>query len=212
MKKNSKFIISGMILVGLVVGSVFVARNLKGPVDVLKVVSPKNKGPVDAPIQMEVYSDFQCPACKNAIEPIEDLRAEFSDDVKVVFRHFPLEQNHRWALMAAHFSECAGDQGKFWEFHNEVYEHQEEWSSDSNAATFFIAYAKKMGLDMEVLETCLSDQLKIKNIRAERETGVKRGVRSTPTIFINDEIVVGGVQLEEQGAGIIREKLKEKEL
>lgn len=82
----------------------------------------KIKGPQGAPIQMVVYSDFQCPACFSAVEPVEALRKEFAGVMQVEFRHFPLERTHAWALVAAGFAECAAKQGKFWEFHDRLFQ------------------------------------------------------------------------------------------
>ena len=170
--------------------------------------SIKAKGPENAPIRMVVYSDFQCPACRSAIEPAEELRNEFADVMQVEFRHFPLEHAHAWAMVAAGFAECAAKQGKFWEYHDQLYKEQEIWSHAQEPLNFFVRYSKELGLNSAKMEQCLEDPKTLNQIRSERTRGEKQGVQSTPTYFLNGRPLVGALQLKTYGKTTVVEELK----
>lgn len=168
----------------------------------------KVKGPKNAPIHVIVYSDFQCPACRLALEPLEELRNQFPDVMQIEFRHFPLVQAHRWALAAASFAECAAEQGKFWEFHNRLYSEQLTWSKSEDAPVFFADYVQELNLDRKALEQCIENPKTLTKIQRERSTGDKLKVESTPTIFINGHTVVGALQLKTNGTTLVLNELK----
>jgi protein-disulfide isomerase len=207
MARSQRTWLVALVLVLGIVGAVVVGRYLQGQRgrNIDNVV--KRLGPSAAPITMEVYSDFQCPACKHVEPVIKGLQKQFPSELQVVFRHFPLENNHRWALMAAQFAECAHEQGNFWAFHDLIYEEQEKWSIAKDPAVSFVQFARDLKLDLQALKACVTDNSRIKTIRGERAMGEARGVRSTPTVFINDETVVGGPQLSEKGEQTIRDEL-----
>jgi protein-disulfide isomerase len=145
-----------------------------------------------------------------ALEPVEALRKEFTDSVQLEFRHFPLERPHPWALTAASFAQCAAAQGKFWEFHDRLYLEQATWSASGDAISIFANFARELGLNPQSLSSCLGDPKTIIEIRKERASGEKKGIQSTPTVFINGQILVGGLQVKEKGRGIILEELAKK--
>ena len=148
------------------------------------------EGNVNAPVTLEIYGDFQCPACAMASEVIDDLRKEYGSHLKVVFYQFPLAM-HAHALEAAMAAEAAGEQGHFWPMHDVLYRYQPIWSKVSDPMRFFVAYAHTMGLDVRRFEAdAKSDALKAR-IEAEGEAGVARGVTNTPTIFVNGNQVRG---------------------
>lgn len=167
----------------------------------------KQKGPQNAPVVVTIYSDFQCPACQKAVLPMETLRKEFVDDLRVEFRHFPLERPHRWALPAAIFAECAAEQGKFWEYHDRLYSEQSTWSALEDAIPTLVKYAQEAGLNRELFQACVGNPKTLEQIRAERISGEKFKVQSTPTIFINEVRVVGALELMERGKNIVMAEL-----
>ena len=205
-RKRYFFTAGGLIL--LLIFLVMVARYAHRANSSSSFENTKVKGPKGAPIQMVIYSDFQCPACRGAVEPVEELRNEFSDVIQVEFRHYPLEQTHPWALTASGFAECAAKQGKFWEFHDQLYKEQETWAHAPEPIVFFARYAQESGLDPLTLERCLEDPKTLGQIRLERSIGAKQGVQSTPTIFLNGRPLVGPLQLKAQGKNIVLEELK----
>ena len=201
---------TGTVLVLIVVAAVLSARTLRG---VHSSASPsfenlKIKGPKNAPVHLVVYSDFQCPACKLAVAPIEALRNQFGDSLKIEFRHYPLERPHKWALTAASFAQCTAEQNKFWEFHNRLFEAQEIWPTSPDPVAFFAGIIQELGLNIQQFESCIQNPATMTQVRKEQSLGNKQGVQSTPTIFINGQMLVGSVQLKEKGPGIIAEELK----
>jgi len=210
MSKTNRYWLTGSGLTFFLVVLVFSARFLQGDEASLAFQNLKVKGAKTAPIHMVVYSDFQCPACRVALEPVEELRKEFADLVQLEFRHFPLERPHPWALTAASFAECAATQGKFWEFHDRLYLEQPVWSVSGDAISMFAKFAGELGLDPKNLSDCLGDPKTILEIRRERASGEQKGVQSTPTVLINGQVLVGGLQVKEKGRGVIIDELAKK--
>lgn len=131
------------------------------------------------------YGDFQCPAC-GAYEPIvENLLKKHTADVQFVFRHFPLISVHKNSMLAAKFSEAASIQGKFWEMHDAIYANQKDWSDSLNAKEIFMGFAREIGLDTAKIDADLNSPTIEEKIMAQYKEGVKIGVNSTPSFFIN---------------------------
>lgn len=210
MDLSKRYFVTGTCLTVFLVGLVLIARFLQGDEVSLASQNLKAKGSESAPIHLVVYSDFQCPACRAALEPVEALRREFAGSIRLEFRHFPLERPHPWALTAASFAECAAQQGKFWEYHDRLYAEQSVWSVSPDAISMFARYAQELNLNPEELSNCLGNSKTIVSIRKERTSGEKKGVQSTPTVFINDQVMVGGLQVKEKGRNIIVEELAKK--
>lgn len=204
-----KYLITSVVVVAGLVSAVSVARSFNRPSST-GTDQAKSRGLADAPIEMVEYSDFQCPACRVAREPIEKLRSQFPDQIRFQFRHYPLERSHRWALAAAQFAECAAEQDKFWPYHDRLYDEQPNWANAPNALELFAKFAQEIGLDFEALRVCASSTEVLNRIRNERSEGERRGVQSTPTMFINGKPVVGSAQLEANGAQLIRDALQKK--
>jgi len=149
------------------------------------------RGQPGAPVTLEEFGDFQCPSCATAAEVIGKLEQDYGPRLRVVWRNFPLAM-HAHALEAALAAEAAGLQGRFWEMHDLLYKNQAVWSNASDPATagqFFTAYARSLGLDVErFAKDSASDEVKARVI-SDGEHGVSRGVKNTPTLFINDRDV-----------------------
>ena len=146
------------------------------------------RGQPGAPVTLEEFGDFQCPSCATAAEVIGKLEQDYGPRLRVVWRNFPLAM-HAHALEAALAAEAAGLQGRFWEMHDLLYKNQAVWSNASDPATagqFFTAYARSLSLDVErFAKDSNSDEVKAR-IFWEEQLGVSRGVKTTPTLFIND--------------------------
>jgi protein-disulfide isomerase len=146
-------------------------------------------GPVEAPITLEEFGDFQCPPCGVLSGPISQLEKDYSPRVRVIFRQFPLPAFHAHAVEAALASEAAGRQGRFWEMHDLLYREQSVWSVAPDPQTLFNAYAGILGLNLDAFQKDMaSEQLKAR-IAADQERGQTLGVTATPTVFINDRTV-----------------------
>lgn len=155
------------------------------PVDIEISQTDHVRGARDGKLTLVEFGDFQCPAC-GAYEPIvRQVLADNKDVLKVNFRHFPLTQIHRNALLAAKASEAAGLQGKFWEMHDMLYDKQEEWGESLTARSFFLTYATTLGLDTKKFTADLDSKSIEDKILAEYKEGLKLGVQGTPTFFLN---------------------------
>ncbi len=148
------------------------------------------RGAAIAPATLEIYGDFQCPPCAKATVVIESLAKDYGARLRVIFREFPLAM-HEHALEAAMAAEAAGLQGHFWEMHDMLYKYQDVWSKASAPGRLFSAYAGSLGLDVERFNDDAKSDLAKARIMTEGEAGQARGVKNTPTIFVNGSEVHG---------------------
>lgn len=142
------------------------------------------KGNKEAKVSLIEYSDFQCPACGSYYPILKKVAEDMGEQVQFAYRHFPLPQ-HKNAKLAATVAEAAGKQGKFWEMHNLIFQNQSDWSEEKNAAIIFARYAQDLNLDLARFRADIaSDEIKAK-IENDYKSGVKVGVNSTPSFFLN---------------------------
>lgn len=145
----------------------------------------KIRGKVEAPVTLVEYSDFQCPACA-AYHPLtKQLAQDFPDTLKIVFRHFPLVKIHPNAMPAARAAEAAHAQGKFWEMHDTLFEHQQDWAKQSDPNKTFVSYAQTLGLDIDKFQADINDSAIGSIIQTDLERGNQDDVPGTPTFFLN---------------------------
>jgi len=172
------------------------------PTPIVKISADNDPiiGDPNAPISIIEFSDFQCPFCARFhIQTLPSILEEYVDQgkVKLIFRDFPIQNIHPNALPASVAAECANEQGKFKEMHDELFENQKEWSGveTANAVSLFSQYALEMGLEQEVFDSCLTNGKYIEEIRNDLNDGRTYGVSGTPGFFIgNDQI--GYVELK----------------
>jgi len=196
---NTKRIIfwaSFIIILGLIVWGLVVAMN-KAPAAPKGVGTPADvtmadnvRGPMDAPVTLIEYSDFQCPACAAYYPLVERLFSESSTTLRFVYRHYPLPQ-HKNADLAARAAEAANSQGKFWEMSQQIFENQTSWSElgDARARQIFAGYAASLGLNMEKYSTDLESAGTKQKVRDQYREGVAIGINSTPTFFVNGKTI-----------------------
>jgi protein-disulfide isomerase len=166
----------------------------------------REKGPANAKVQIVEFSDFQCPACRYAEPVVRQLFPVYGDKIRFIFKHFPLRM-HQWAKPAAVAAECAGRQGKFWEYHDRVYDRQAEWTNEK-FEDFLTAYAVFVRLDMKQWQACRQDPSVAAVVASDEQDGENAWVDSTPTFFINGRRFVGAKQLAELGTLHIDRELK----
>jgi len=142
-------------------------------------------GPANAPVHVEEFGDFECPPCGLFHPILEQMRAEFGDKLAITFREFPLVPTHQHALAAASAAEAAGIQGKFWEMHDLLYEHQNDWKKEFDVRPIFEDYAKQIGLDVERYKRDVNGDFVAQRIFADGKRGHSLGVKGTPTVFMN---------------------------
>jgi len=140
------------------------------------------QGPADAPLTLVEYGDYQCPYCGAAYPVVKRLQKTLGHKLRFVFRNFPLTQAHPYAMVAAQAAEAAALQGKFWEMHDQIYEHQEFLEPE-----ILPVWAKKLGLNVEKFGDDLGLESVAKRIKEDRGSGIRSGVNGTPTFFINGQ-------------------------
>ena len=140
------------------------------------------QGNKNAVIELVEYGDYQCPHCGRAYPIIKSIQKKLGDKLKFVFRNFPLAEVHPNATNAAVAAETAALQGKFWEMHDTIYEHQEHLG-DSH----LIKYAAVIGLDVKQFEVDFEKPAVLDKVENDFESGVTSGVNGTPTFFVNGE-------------------------
>ncbi|HUF49912.1 MAG TPA: DsbA family protein [Longimicrobiales bacterium] len=146
-------------------------------------------GEASAPVQVIVFSDFMCPGCKHwstVIEPV--LKAQFVAAGKVHYTYydFPLMPGHRFSFLAARATRCAGDQEKFWEYHDMLFARQEQWSYAREMPTdLLLGYGNDIGLDMRAFTSCVRSDLHAQVVTANKKLGDMLGVGGTPTVYVN---------------------------
>lgn len=146
---------------------------------------PHSLGVDSAPVTLEEFGDYQCPACATVFPEVERIKQDYGDRVRFVFREYPLIRQHPHALLAAHAAEAAGLQGKFWEMHRELFGNQQAWSRSTDPTALFESYAQRAGLDLERYRKDLGGGATDARVVADRERAASVGVESTPTFFIN---------------------------
>jgi len=147
------------------------------------------RGEKRAPVTLEEFADFQCPACANtALEMIRPLERDYGSRLRVVFWHFPLP-NHKHGRDAALAAEAASLQGRFWEMHDLLYRNQIAWSNVDDVHRLFEDYARELHLDVERFKKDFGGAQVSARVDRQQEYGASRGVQNTPTIFINNQVV-----------------------
>ena len=139
-----------------------------------------SKGPDDAPLTLVQYGDFECPYCGMAYPIIKDVQERLGDNLRFVFRNFPITTSHPHAVHAAEAAESAGAQGKFWEMHDTLYENQDSLDDDS-----LRGYAEQLGLDLDRFDRDMIEHRYENDVREDFMGGVRSGVGGTPTFYIN---------------------------
>ena len=137
-------------------------------------------GPIDAPVTLVEYGDYQCPYCGRAFPIVQEVRRRLGDQLRFVFRNFPLTQIHEHAEHAAEVAEAAAAQGKFWPTHDWLFRHQFALDDES-----LLEGVRDLGLDVERVRRELADSTHRARVREDFLSGIKSGVNGTPTFYIN---------------------------
>jgi protein-disulfide isomerase len=148
------------------------------------VPTDHTRGPEHAPVTIVEYGDFECPNCKQAKPAVEIVLNRYPEQVRFVYRHFPLTDVHPHALAAAEVAECAGAQGKFWEMHETLFAHQTHLDRKH-----LLRYADELELDMARVAADLDDEIYRQRVLEHLASGERSGVRGTPGFFVNGRIV-----------------------
>ena len=165
----------------------FVTSRLKKTVQVISIdffveintAGAPAKGPRNAPMVLAVFSDFQCPYCARLRSELDRVRKKYPESVKIVFKNFPLK-SHKFAKTAAAAALAAECQGKFWEFHDELFKHYRRLNDKK-----ILEIARELGLNEAQFEKDRHDPLILEKIKMDSEEGRKVEVRAVPALFMN---------------------------
>jgi protein-disulfide isomerase len=138
------------------------------------------QGPASAPVTLVEYGDYECPYCGAAYPIVKQVQQRLGDRLRFVYRNFPLTEMHPHAEAAAESAEAAGEQGKFWEMHDYLFEHQR--ALDSSHLT---RYAREVGLDVPEFERAIANHTYASRVHDAFMSGARSGVNGTPTFYIN---------------------------
>jgi len=173
------------------------------PVQEIDVEGRPSQGPEDAKVTIVEFTDYQCPFCSRYYkETYPKLLEAYERRVRYVVRNFPISSIHPLAQGAAEAAECAHDQGKFWKYHDVLFENQNALDLPS-----LKRYAAQVGLDRERFDACMREGEKAAVVRKDLEDGRRYGVRGTPTFFVNGQFLAGAKPLDEFRA-VIDPKLR----
>ena len=142
-------------------------------------------GNPNARVTLVEYADFQCPACAAYHPIVKQLLTDYNGKIYFVYRYFPLTAIHQNAMISSLAAYAAGQQSKFWEMHDMLFQTQNSWANSQKARETFIDYAKKLDLDIDKFKTDLESDKGKNFINDTYSKGLAIGVNSTPTFFIN---------------------------
>jgi Na+/H+ antiporter NhaA len=168
-------------------------------VDLYRDVDPERdhiRGPIDAPVTVVEYGDFECPYCGQAEPVVRELRRDFTD-VRYVWRHVPLNDVHPHAQLAAEAAEAAADQGAFWEMHDLLLDNQDALQPDD-----LVDYAELLGLDVERFTNSLREHTGAGRVAEDIDSADLSGVTGTPTFFINSRRQHGAYDIASLSAAV----------
>ena len=208
-QRQRLLMILAVVVVALVVAAVLIGPSLRSslaPVGEIVEIEPHERpfvdgramGLADAPVLVEVWEDFQCPACKTFSESVEPLIAETyvaNGDVRYVFRHFPFidgQSATKESQNSAKASMCASEQERFWDYHDMLFANWDGENRGSFNDKRLIAFAETLDLDMAAFNDCFDDNTYKTEIDADKNNGVQIGVTGTPSVFVNGQVLTPG--------------------
>jgi len=203
---SSKRLLTGLVLMALPVIAVYAVKQTEwGPI--LATPPARQIGNPQAKITIVEYSDFQCPSCAYMQPTVHNFLDMYKGKVRVAYKYFPLTRIHKNAMNSAHAAECAAQQNKFWPYADQLFSTQSKWEALADPTTSFMAIAQSAQLDASLFTACYADPAKLQNIERDMEEGRERQINATPTFFVGDVRLVGGV-FATDGARTIEQELR----
>ncbi len=150
------------------------------------------RGNFNAPITLVEFSDFECPYCARHYPTLNKILDDYPGKVRLVYKHFPLPF-HANGGKAAEASECASEQGKFWEYHDKLFENL---AASGYSLANFKQWAKDLALDSGKFNDCLDSSKYVQKVQSDYQEGAQKGINGTPATFINGQLVSGALPYE----------------
>jgi predicted DsbA family dithiol-disulfide isomerase len=179
-----------------------IAIYLEPPRQAVNAEDARSKGPVNAPVTLVEFGDFQCPWCSRSVATLRQVEQRYSGKVRLVFRDFVTPGFHFGAPKAAEAASCANEQGKFWAMYDKLFDHQSDLSVPA-----LKQYAAGLGLNSETFNQCLDSDRYAAKWRHDTEEAKGYGIDSTPTFFVNGRMLAGAQTLD-VFSQVIDEELK----
>ncbi len=184
---KNPWVIIGLLAVVLIGGAVWYSNVSAEKNNEGVAITSHVKGNEAATVTLVEYSDFQCPACAQFQPVMEEIMAKYGDQIKFEYRHFPLLQIHPLAEPAARAAEAAGQQGKFFEYHDLLFINQKEWTASANPTPYFIKYAKELQLDEDQFRRQARSSIIQEHIRAQYDEAREQNFTGTPSFLLNGQ-------------------------
>src|SRR5436853_3982478 len=194
MRRSAPFIVVAVVALAAIGTGTSLYRAKRGANPQLKITKQTGEqgesahvlGPAGAPTILEEFGDFQSPPCGRLSEPINQLQKKYN--LRLIYREFPLPI-HAHAKEAAYAAEAAARQGRFWQMHDLLYREQAVWSKSTDARALFSAYAGMLQLDLGRFKEDMDSSEVQQQVENDQHRGAAIGVKTTPTIFLNNEVV-----------------------
>lgn len=155
------------------------------------------KGNLFSTVVLLEYSDFQCPSCAYYYPVIKQIEKDYGSKIKIVYRHFPIFQKHKNAILAASAAEAAGMQSNFWGMHDLLFESQNVWAESDKAEELFVAHAETLSLNIEKFKSDMLSEAVKDEVMKDYQSGVDAGVAGTPSFFVNGKFISNPNSYEE---------------
>ena len=198
MNKPSKKLLTCLVVIIVVLLGSILKIVFKPSTGIKAEVGSRVKGNPEAPVKIVEFADFQCPACANGAKLIKELFQKYPDSIRLEMKYFPLLNIHKNTFLATHYAECAARQGSFWAYHDLLFERQKIWSEMIDPKDAFEQFARELKLDPNQLKACLGDKSVDVLITKFKGEGNLAGVKSTPTYFVNGQMIVGSKTIQDE--------------
>lgn len=165
-----------------------VALEFATPQELLAVAQGVERGDPNAEITIMEFADYQCPGCQaffQQTKPFLEMTYVEQGSARFVFYDFPLSDIHAHAFLAARAARCAGDQDRYWDYHDRLFQTQPSWASQSDPLGDFVRYSEEIGLDRSAFQSCLRSDRHADVVTANRMLGEQLGVQGTPSVLVD---------------------------
>jgi protein-disulfide isomerase len=208
-QQNRLFAIGAVVVGALIIAGLLILPSIREnmtPVGEIKTIDPIDRpqadgtalGDPNAPVLVEVWEDFQCPACQAYSQQIEPLVVQNyveTGKARYVFRHYPFLDDRvatKESDQAANASMCAAEQDRFWDYHDMLFANWDSENAGAFADKRLVAFADSLGLDMAAFNACFEENVYFDQIQQDSNDGEQLGVSGTPSVFVNKQIIRPG--------------------
>lgn len=185
---SNRFFAILLIIIAVIGGVIFVSKN-KSDTPSVTDTPPSNitTGKGTTGVTLVEYGDFQCPVCASFFPIVQQVKEKYGDQITFQFRNFPLSEIHPNAVIAARAAMAANNQGKFWEYHDLLYQNQTSWAESNDPVSILDGYAEQLGLDMQQFRSDRASNEINNVVQADRAEAQRQGFTGTPTFVLDGQ-------------------------